>query len=90
MNDKQRNVLSLGVLVAVLMAIFTPWSYTDSGFAGHAPLWDPPYVGYSGSIDLFALRGGSSLEIDIPLLMLQWLLVAAVTAVLIKTSPKAA
>ena len=69
---KNRNVLLAGLIVAALMAMFPPWTYTyvpESTHVtrhGYAPLWSSsePDVTWSPSVDFSRLA-------------LQWVIVGA-------------
>jgi hypothetical protein len=78
MNKKQRLVLVIGILVCLVMGLFPPWKgyftgryNADTGnvervFAGYAFLLSPPT-----QID----RTGLRTEIDLAVLIIQWVFV---------------
>lgn len=72
LNKGQRVCLWIGSTALVLLALFPPWYEAMPGTGlglvlGHAPLWSPP-------------RYFHHVRVDIRPLMLEWGVVAAITA----------
>jgi len=78
LNDKQRKIVIVGVVLFVLMGLFPPWTYTlDAPSvhrekpAGYALIISPP--GPEKHAPAYGVR------IDISRLIVQWLVLAAAT-----------
>lgn len=72
MNAKQRKLLQVGIVVAVLMGVFPPWmdsfSYEQlhsQGAGGYAFIFDPPKAEILHTV-----------SIDLSRLVVQWVVVA--------------
>lgn len=78
MNDKQRKIVIVGVVLFILMGLFPPWTYTLDAQsihrekpAGYALIISPP--GPEKNAPAFGVK------IDISRLIVQWLVLAATT-----------
>ena len=79
LNDKQRKVVIVGVLLFVLMGLFPPWTYMYDWQsihrekpAGYALIISPPGPEENGI--------PYGVRIDISRLIVQWLIIAAATS----------
>jgi hypothetical protein len=87
MNFKQQTAVRIGLVAIVLVGIFPPWRGTSNSApgrgevpAGYAPVFLPPeYVKFKGD------SGGYPTDphIDLSLLLTQWVLVAALTGLIV-------
>jgi hypothetical protein len=100
MQNTKRNIILMGVILSILMAIFPPWVYVDDSKVAHpmgyAPIWKAPVIRHDQSAEVFGIKFQLSAQtetansIDIFRLMLQIAILCAVTggaAVLLKRSP---
>lgn len=78
LNDKQRKIVIVGVVLFILMGLFPPWTYTLDAQsihrekpAGYALIISPP--GPEKNAPAFGVK------IDISRLIVQWLVLAATT-----------
>ncbi|MBW4056822.1 MAG: hypothetical protein HIU83_15770 [Proteobacteria bacterium] len=80
LNDRQRKLVMVGVILFILMGVFPPWMYTFDAQtvhsekpAGYALIFSPPLTEYPENV-----RFG--VKIDSTRLVVQWLILAAATS----------
>lgn len=88
MNNSQKAVIVIGVVVLSLMAVYPPWQRVEPGEGaksmGYGALWQPPREERDATADLFGLKIHMDMEpitanrVDAGRLATQMLVVALV------------
>jgi hypothetical protein len=89
MQNTKQNIVLMGIILTILMALFPPWVYVDDGKVAHpmgyAPIWKAPIQRHDQSAEIFGIKLQLSAQsqtansIDIFRLMVQIAIVCAVT-----------
>jgi hypothetical protein len=85
----QQNIVLMGIIISVLMAIYPPWVYVDDNKVAHpmgyALLWKPPVERHQDSAELFGIKVALSVQtktantIDLFRLLMQIAAVCVIT-----------
>src|SRR5688572_26205227 len=99
MQKTQHIIILVGIVLAVLMAVYPPWAYVDESKVAHpmgyAPIWKPPVERQRDSAEILGFKLQLDVQtraantIDFPRLLIQIAILSLVTGgavVLLKRS----